>query len=104
MAVAPFSKVGKRFPSTVIALLAIALSACASPSTHELAQNAQQILHGKPIANVSVPVWKDVRKFYESSSGAPVWVNHRGATKQGIKAFDVLRSAPSHGLKPSDYR
>ncbi len=53
---------------------------------------------------MSAPVWKDVRKFYESSSGAPVWVNHRGATKQGIKAFDVLRSAPSHGLKASDYR
>jgi murein L,D-transpeptidase YcbB/YkuD len=96
--------VGKQLPSIVVAMLVTAVVGCASPSSHEIAQSVRQILSGKPIANVPSPVWNDVRRFYEPSSGAPVWVNHRGATKNAIHALDVLRSAPSHGLQSNDYR
>jgi murein L,D-transpeptidase YcbB/YkuD len=96
-------EVGKWSPFVLAALLSTAV-ACASPSSHEIAQTVQQILSDKPIANASPAVWKDVRRFYDRSSGAAVWVNHRGATKRGLQALEVLRSAPGHGLQSQAYR
>jgi murein L,D-transpeptidase YcbB/YkuD len=87
-----------------VAALVSALVACASPSSQEIAQTVQQILSDRPIADVPRAVWKDVRHFYGQSPDAPVWVNHRGATKHGLQALDVLRSAPAHGLRVEDYR
>jgi murein L,D-transpeptidase YcbB/YkuD len=49
-------------------------------------------------------VWTDVRKFYAHTSGAPVWVNNRGATKIAMQAINVVRSATQHGLRADSYR
>ena len=32
-----------------------------------------------------------------------MWVNHRGLTKSARQAIDILRSAPTHGLRTEDY-
>ncbi len=49
-------------------------------------------------------MWTDVHKFYAHASGAPVWVDHRGATSRARQAIDLLRSAPQHGLLTQTYR
>jgi len=48
-------------------------------------------------------VWTDVRAFYESRGGEPVWVSGRKPRKAATAALSAFNRAAEHGLDPERY-
>ena len=89
----------------VVALLSLVLlTACHSgPNPQEVTPALEQLVAGRPIANVESAGWTDVRAFYTQRAFAPAWVNHRRPTEDAATAIALLNTARQHGFDPSDY-
>ncbi len=80
------------------------LAGCHSGANpQEVTPALEQLVAGRPIANVESAEWPDVRAFYTQRAFAPAWVNHRRPTEHAARAIALLNTARQHGFDPSDY-
>jgi len=84
--------------------LAVILVACSSTrKPHEVTPALEEIVSGKPAANVEPAVWADVRAFYTQREHAPAWVDNRRPKDSAADAIALLNTARQHGFDPEDY-
>ena len=90
-----------------LSLMAISLLIACGPSQEVRERITLAVSDDATEANISegyaVDLPPDVREFYRSRDGDPLWINGRGLNARGRAALDALRKSQTEGLNPERY-
>jgi murein L,D-transpeptidase YcbB/YkuD len=90
-----------------LSLMAISLLIACGPSQEVRERITLAVDEDAPEADIAdahaVELPPDVRDFYRSREGQPLWINGRGLNARGRAALDALRRSQTEGLNPDRY-